>query len=131
MFLWKAMENIDKKDLLYCDTDSIIIRNFERYRNDFKMGDELGEWREVFSNENVEIRGEKMYVSDSKVVMAGVRSKFRTKETFEKGYVRQPKIIGLMTGIKAKAEIGTFREEEMVIQSHGRDNILERRVVDL
>ena len=72
-----------------------------------------------------------MYASESKIVMAGVREMHRTEENFRKGTVTQPKIIGLLTGVKTGKEIGKFREETMRINIKNKEEIKEEKITDL
>ena len=55
-YLYEYLKMIDVNDLLYCDTDSIILRNYGKYKGLFEIGDEMGQWKQLFNNKRVNIR---------------------------------------------------------------------------
>lgn len=133
VFLWEEMKKIKEKDLLYCDTDSIIARDFERYEKRFEMGEELGQWRKEFENERIEIKGEKKYASDSRIKMSGAGKRYITRDNFNEGRIEQKKMVGIEEAIRAKRGVGEFRDEVMIIQNTSKRDmeIPNKVVVDL
>lgn len=131
VFLWKELQKIDKKDRLYCDTDSIIVRNFKDYEDRFEIGDRLGQWKIEFEDEKIVIKGEKKYMSESELKLSGAKK--ATKEEFLNGKVKQEKMVGLLEAMKTGKEAGMFRQEEMTIQTGSKKDIKikEGRVLDL
>lgn len=100
-YLYKELIKIEEKDRLYCDTDSIIIRNFEKYKHLFKIGTELGEFKIVNENAEVLILGEKKYVVNDEVRISGLAKQKATKEDMqEQNSVKVRKMIGIKDAIR-------------------------------
>lgn len=115
-YLYSFLERIDIDDILYCDTDSIITKNFNKYKHLFDIGGEMGEWKYVFKNKNIEIRGEKKYRVEDIVKLSGLK-KPRNKEEAEQiksdfitGRMHTKRIISMKQGMKMNREIGTFTD---------------------
>jgi DNA polymerase elongation subunit (family B) len=81
-YLWRTIKNC--KDVLYCDTDSIICK-----RHAIKLSDELGDWKLEDKLTEVRIAGKKLYSiyngKEWKTASKGVRIDEKDMKTIIKG----------------------------------------------
>ena len=123
LFLYNKMKEVKGRDLLYCDTDSMIVRDFDLYESKFEIGNEMGQWKKEFDGESIYIKGEKKYASDSVIKMSGAGRRFVTRDNFERGRITQQKMVGLEEAIRGKTSPGIFRDETMIIQNTSKKDI--------
>lgn len=109
-YLFKHMRAVDTDDLIYTDTDSLMIKNFSRYKKLFDIGKEIGQWKVIFDKQGVNIKGEKKYRVADKVKVSGITRRFLNPEDFEKGVMFNQRMTTMKQGIKGFGEIGTFSD---------------------
>lgn len=109
-YLFMHMNKIDIDDMLYCDTDSLMVGNYKRYKNLFEVGDEMGQWKMEFRNKNVHIKGEKKYRVEDIVKVSGIHSKNLNAGDFDKGVMSSSRMVSFLQGSKGFGEVGTFTD---------------------
>lgn len=85
LLLYDVMKKIDSKDLLTCNTDSVVFRNFKKYKKLFKFGNELGEWKIKHMNENSKIYSKNQYCVKDDIRVSGVHTKGLNLGIFKQG----------------------------------------------
>lgn len=131
-YIYKFLRLIGGDDLLYTDTDSIIMKNFEKYKHLFNISRNLGEWKIVHDNAEISIKGDKVYMINDKPKIAGVPRGFISKQGFEDGVIKHKKMITLLNAIKKNATPGEFidRESVFTVKDIGLTNIMESEIND-
>lgn len=83
--LFEDMSKIPYKDLIYCDTDGLIVRN--NHLKKLKVGNDMGDWAIVSEGLPCMISGEKWYSIGDKVRASGIPKRDLTKDvlTSEEG----------------------------------------------
>lgn len=84
MMLWKQSKLVKEQDLLYMDTDSILMTNGASYEKLFDMGTNLGQWKIEAKDEPARIWGKKTYSVGKLVKMSGAPKSQLTPEIGEK-----------------------------------------------
>jgi len=135
--IYKEISKIPKKDFVYTDCDSIIMKNFDKHKSKFKFGMDMGEWKIVahnkheLINENGFITREKVYrirdreIGSGVTKMSGFRPKEGTRENLTDNQVKgKEPIVSLKMytpkmGTKNRKieKIGTFFEETKRVSS--------------
>lgn len=137
-YLYQYMLKIDKNDLIYSDTDSLWITNFEKYYKLFtkkeiisyekskefilkwnSINNDLGEWK-IEDIGDTYIRGEKLtkmngIIKPCVIAISGVPSAYQTEKNFENGTFKI-KVMNKIKGNLSRPErIGTFWEKPIDI----------------
>lgn len=136
--IWKFLRLIPEKDLLYVDTDGIVLKG--KHLNKFKIGTEMGEWkiekRENKELENVpcKILGEKRYYIGENVKLAGLPRKQATKSIIdEEKDIESNKMIGILETLRKGNETvaGTFKQKKLKMEPHAKyQDPLPKVIVD-
>jgi len=117
--LYNEMCKIDKEDLLYCDTDSIMFKG--NYLSRFEIGEGLGKFKIVECDERAKIWGKKIYTIGKNIKMSGMMKELKesmdeeVKTKIMKDFGEGRAIRKWVTGIKGArniSEIGGFKETE-------------------
>lgn len=142
--IYKEISKIPREDFVYMDTDSIIMKNFDKHKDKFKFGEDMGEWKivkhegEELVNVNGYITREKVYRLKNRIVgeegsktitkISGFRPKKGTKEDLTDEQIRGDEPIesskmyshkmGLSTGKLEK--VGSFFTE---IKTVNKENL--------
>lgn len=125
--LWKKMQQIDENDLYYCDTDSLLVGNGQKYKDTtFKMGTGIGEWK-LEGTDTLTVWGKKTYsFGENKLVAAGASKRQTTPEMARTGTLKYKKMVGMRGGLE---EAGTFTEEERELsETTERHNKFEEKI---
>jgi hypothetical protein len=56
------LDKIDKNDILKIHTDSITIKNFDKYKSQFKLSDEIGDWK-IENQNNISIKNKTITIN--------------------------------------------------------------------
>lgn len=108
IYMYDNFKKINEDDLLYTDTDNCMMRG--NHIKDFKIGNNIGEFKIVNMNENVKIYGKKTYSIGSEIKISGFRKTDIDIKDFKKGKITNKKMITIRTGeIK---DVGKFYDEE-------------------
>ena len=113
LLFYEFLEKINKEDLLYADTDSIMLKDYNKYENLFEIGNNLGQWKIEYKDEKAHILREKEYWIGDKIKMSGLSKREQDKELIEnEGKVKIKRIISLKKAIRSGgiSEIGKFDE---------------------
>lgn len=57
----EKLEKIDLNDIVYIDTDAIYLKNLDKYIQNFKISDKIGDWKIEFKNCSLNIFAKKKY----------------------------------------------------------------------
>lgn len=119
-FLYKYLSKISSEDLVYCDTDGIIMKNWKKYKDQFKVSEELGDWKveEIKGKNEAIIKGEKDYKIGNEVKISGVSKRVLQNIDFEKiESVKQKRRVGIKDVLRSPGEFlnqfGSFRDFEI------------------
>lgn len=108
----KELSKIPMKDKVYTDTDSLIFYNKDGLNMmNFDIGEELGQFKVVNTDETAIIYGRKTYAIQNEIKISGIRKKDLTIQDFKDGLVESKK----MVTIKAASDlskVGTFITEK-------------------
>ena len=85
LLLYDVMKRIDNKDLLTCNTDSVVLLNYNKYKKLFKKGSELGEWKIKHLNKESKIFSKNQYDVDGDIRVSGVNTKGLNINLFRQG----------------------------------------------
>jgi len=111
--LYKFLEKINKEDLIYVDTDSIMLKNFDKYESLFKIGNRLGQWKIEYRDKKAHVLREKEYWIGDRIKMSGLSKREQDKKLIEKeGKVKIKRIISLKKAIRSGgiSQVGKFDE---------------------
>lgn len=129
-YLYMHMTEIEEDDLLYCDTDSIILKNLRQYRSLFEIGKKMGQWKVVFDKRRGIFKGEKRYRIEEEIKMSGVAKRFMDITDFDKGIMKNQRLITMRQGWRGIGEVGTFSDIQMRIKpSCKKDLEITRRII--
>lgn len=122
----------DGFDLLYTDTDSLIVDRMpkEYVRKHFTIGQGLGKWKLEGLGQECVIWGDKFYRYGDDIHAAGVRKGKNTKAEFDSGFIKRVR----NEHGTLKEELITFDEEEEIEVIKGNiyiDALLEKGVEPL
>lgn len=122
--LHKFKMKIKPDDLLYCDTDSVIIRNYnEKYKDKFLISDNLGDWKIEEENKKCKILGEKRYYIGNRVMISGVNQALKSVNVIEREEtVKVKRMIGINSALlNGKIEeVGTFNDFNLEMNTHNK-----------
>ena len=104
---------IDEDDLIYTDVDSIILTNWEKYKEKFKIGREMGEFKILADKQHANIIKEKMYQVGEIKKASGLSKNIVEKEGIRTGTYEQPEMIGFREALQ-RGNLGLIGEFEMV-----------------
>lgn len=134
-YLYNFLTKIKRDDLIYCDTDGIILKNFNKYKDVFKISKELGDWKIVEDQAKSIIKGEKNYKIGKEIKVSGVSRKVLEGIDFEKtNSVIQKRQVSLKTTLRNPEEyfnkLGSFENFEINFKSTGKQNIILPNIID-
>lgn len=114
--LYSTLMQLRPEDVCYIDTDSIILKWREEYKDIFRMSNKLGEWK-IISEGNCKILSEKVYKIGETVKMSGVSKRDQDAEVIEKGggIVKSKRMFSLERGIKTGDfdRVGSFEDVDL------------------
>lgn len=108
IMLYKYLKKIPKKDLVYCDTDSIKFVN--NHFDKFTISEEIGDWKIENTNDLMICYGSKTYLIGDEIKVAGFHRSGITKEDFIKGIIKSKKMVTINT-TNNEEEVGMQKEE--------------------
>lgn len=125
--MYKHLKKIKTEDLIYTDTDSIIMKNFEKYKEKFKFSQEMGTFKIEIENADCEIRKEKCYKIGNKIHIAGLSKKEQDEDVFQRidnGLQFNMKLITINEALKSGkiTEIGKFQKEKFSINKEEKED---------
>lgn len=109
IFLYRELKKIPKKDLIYCDTDSILFIN--DHFNKYNIGNGLGQFKIEGREKECMFYGRKTYSYGEQVKASGIPSSGIDAKSFNEGILKFKK----MKSIKSAediTEVGAFQEIE-------------------
>lgn len=134
-YLYSFLQKIRKDDLVYCDTDGIVLKNWKLYKKCFKISNELGDWKIVVENEDGFIKGEKDYRVGEKIKVAGVSKRVIKEVNFDKvNEVKQKRRVGIKDALRNPGEyfkqLGTFNDYLIQFKMSGKSDIPLPNIID-
>ena len=110
----------------------MIIKDFEKYEHLFRISRELGDWKTVFENKEINIKGEKKYLIGERAVVSGIARRFLIAEDFRKGRMKNIRMRSLLEEMRGRGEAGTFNEMEIDLNIGCKKDIeiKERLIID-
>lgn len=136
-YLYQYLSKIKMDDLIYCDTDGIILKNLNDYRKLFKFSEELGDWKVVGDKEDqdVFVKSEKDYKIGDEVKISGVSKKALKKINFEKtNLLIQKRRVGIKDVLIDPEEnfmkFGSFRDYEINLKTGGKRGLMLPETID-
>lgn len=121
-YLFEHIKRIKEDDLIYVDTDSVIVKNLKKY-NHFEIGKGIGQWKEVFKNKTIDIKGEKRYYDGENIKVSGVARRNLVKDDYDKGILRNQRMNTIKTCMKGKKVPGTFEDIEVRLSDGCKNDI--------
>lgn len=125
--MYYELKKIDEEDLIYSDTDSIMMKNWNKYKDRFEIGSNMGEFKivrneskdnnEIIDKECIIVK-EKIYDIDGMKKISGLSKTDINEETvnilYHGGTVTHEKMYSITEAkMLGKPEIaGTFRKME-------------------
>lgn len=121
--LWTELMKVPPGELLYCDTDSVMVKKNLRHLFDF--GHELGQFKLVTTGD-AKILGEKKYRVGEYVKLSGAPKEYRSPETIDSEEdFPVKKMHSLKEGINRGNfnKVGGFREELYELKVSSKSNM--------
>lgn len=118
IFMNNNYSKINKEDILYTDTDSIVFKG--NHINKFKISDKMGDFKIEYEKADCDIIGRKDYMIQERIVLSGVPKNQITIKDFKKRKVVQKKMITLRTAKEIK-EVGKFKETDKDLSKHQQE----------
>lgn len=105
--MYHDLKKIAEKDLIYHDTDNIIFTG--SYKELYKIGDNMGEYKIKKENTESVIYGKKTRSLGDEIIISGFNQKDITIEEFKKGIVKGKEMTTIKTTNNLR-EVGKFKE---------------------
>lgn len=121
----KAAKLIDKEDLIYIPCDALIIKNFEKYKDKFRISDNMGDFKVEIVNESGKVYSKQQYSIADKVLASGVINANKQKTEFDKGEVTTYKMINWKKDLDRAGEM-VEEKRNMYEATNKMKNILEK-----
>lgn len=133
--MYDHLTKINNEDLLYTDTDSIMMKNYNKYKNLFNYEKQMGSFKIVEINVPSEIRKAKCYKIGKTIHVAGLSKKEQDQEVFtriDKGEQYNMKMITLREALKTGelGLIGSFRKEQYNINKEKEEEDLMEKFIN-
>lgn len=134
-YLYKFLEKIDPEDLVYCDTDSILLTNFEKYKKEFEFTKELGAWKKVCDKEEAFIKGEKKYRIGKEIKVSGINWKVLQENDFDTtDKMIQKNKVGIRDVLNSPEDflgkMGSFQEQEKNLRIFSKRDTILPEIID-
>lgn len=106
--MYHELKKIDKKDIIYTDTDSIIFKG--KHLDKYEITKNLGDFKIEKENATAYVYGRKTYSINEEIKISGFNQRNMDIEDFKKGIVKAKQMITIKTTNNLK-EVGKFKEE--------------------
>lgn len=107
--LYKLLRKINRNDLLYSDTDSILFKNSKKYKKLISnTGNKLGQVKCIGYNKNAIIYTKKSYCFDNLIRLSGVSKIFLDMKNFRNGIIKYKRMQSIKEGV---ANAGRFYDD--------------------
>lgn len=134
-YLYKFLSKVKKDDLVYCDTDSIVLKNWKVYKKEFEISKKIGDWKIVAENEDCFVKSEKDYRVGERKKVSGVSRRVVAQMDFDNvKEVRKKVAIGVKDALNNPGEnfekLGTFKDFVHTFKMSGKQDIVLPKVID-
>jgi hypothetical protein len=134
-YLYNFLSKIKREDLVYCDTDGIVLKNWDKYKKDFKISNEMGDWKIVQENVDCFVKGEKNYRVGDSLKISGVSRRVLEGIDFDKTEkLIQKRRIGIKDALREPGKflnkIGQFNDFEINFKMSGKKDVILPEVID-
>lgn len=134
-YLYDFLSKIKRSDLVYCDTDGIVLKNWDKYKDQFVISEEMGDWKIVVENQDGFVKGEKNYRVGEKIKTSGVNKRLLVGIDYDNTQkLIQKRRVGIKDALNNPKEclslLGSFKDYEINFKMSGKKDVVLPEVID-